>query len=157
MPSKVRILHPPFRETGSEPRFSAEKAPRGVAQLGRALCSGRRGRRFKSCHPDLHGRSKGRPCAFLIAAGTAPPSPRFLEFGGVCLIAAGTAPPSPRFLEFGGVCLIAAGTAPPSPRCVDSAVAVGARYDLPLVLARRPHSRTLPPFLTYQWPPSGYH
>ena len=25
---------------------------RGVAQLGRALRSGRRGRRFKSCHPD---------------------------------------------------------------------------------------------------------
>ena len=53
--------------------------------------------------------------------------------------------------------LIAAGTAPPSPRCVDSAVAVGARYDPRLALARRPHSRTLPPFLAYQWPPSGYH
>ena len=26
--------------------------PRGVAQLGSALRSGRRGRRFKSCHPD---------------------------------------------------------------------------------------------------------
>ena len=25
---------------------------RGVAQFGRALRSGRRGRRFKSCHPD---------------------------------------------------------------------------------------------------------
>ena len=28
------------------------KVPRGVAQLGRALRSGRRGRRFKSCHLD---------------------------------------------------------------------------------------------------------
>ena len=53
--------------------------------------------------------------------------------------------------------LIAAGPAPPSPGCVDSTVAVGARYDPWLVLARRPHSRTLPPFLAYQWPPSGYH
>ncbi len=26
--------------------------PRDVAQLGRALRSGRRGRRFESCHPD---------------------------------------------------------------------------------------------------------
>lgn len=26
---------------------------RGVAQLGRALGSGLRGRRFKSCHPDI--------------------------------------------------------------------------------------------------------
>ena len=29
--------------------------PRGVAQLGSALRSGRRGRRFKSCHPDQGG------------------------------------------------------------------------------------------------------
>lgn len=28
-------------------------ANRDVAQLGRALRSGRRGRKFKSCHPDL--------------------------------------------------------------------------------------------------------
>jgi hypothetical protein len=38
---------------------------RGVAQLGSALRSGRRGRRFKSCHPDLKlqplfGASRGR-------------------------------------------------------------------------------------------------
>ncbi len=32
---------------------------RGVAQLGSALRSGRRGRRFKSCHPDFTGE---RPC-----------------------------------------------------------------------------------------------
>ena len=31
-----------------------------------------------------------------------------------------------------------------------------ARDDSPLALARRPHSRTLPSFLAYQWPPSGY-
>jgi hypothetical protein len=38
--------------------------PRGVAQLGSARRSGRRGRRFKSCHPDSHGpgstRNQGR-------------------------------------------------------------------------------------------------
>ena len=32
---------------------AAEAAIRGVAQLGRALASGARGRRFKSCHPDF--------------------------------------------------------------------------------------------------------
>ena len=31
---------------------SGWRLPRGVAQLGSALRSGRRGRRFKSCHPD---------------------------------------------------------------------------------------------------------
>ncbi len=29
------------------------RVTRGVAQLGRALVLGTRGRRFKSCHPDL--------------------------------------------------------------------------------------------------------
>ena len=33
------------------------QAPRGVAQLGRALGSGPRGRKFKSCHPDLTGQN----------------------------------------------------------------------------------------------------
>jgi hypothetical protein len=32
---------------------AAKAASRGVAQLGRALASGARGRRFKSCHPDF--------------------------------------------------------------------------------------------------------
>ena len=36
---------------GSNPTSSAKKY-RDVAQLGSALRSGRRGRRFKSCHPD---------------------------------------------------------------------------------------------------------
>ncbi len=31
---------------------------RGVAQLGRALRSGRRGRRFNSCHPDQNSTIK---------------------------------------------------------------------------------------------------
>src|SRR5690606_26211525 len=46
---------------------AARHEPRGVAQLGSALRSGRRGRRFKSCHPDhtrtgpdLRKRSQGR-------------------------------------------------------------------------------------------------
>jgi len=45
--------------TWSAPSAASDRlftAPRGVAQLGSALRSGRRGRRFKSCHPDkCHG------------------------------------------------------------------------------------------------------
>jgi len=36
----------------SVPSRAGQGQPRGVAQLGSALRSGRRGRRFKSCHPD---------------------------------------------------------------------------------------------------------
>ncbi len=39
----------------------AARLPRGVAQLGRALRSGRRGPRFKSAHPDHTSRLSGRP------------------------------------------------------------------------------------------------
>ena len=38
------------------------RLPRGVAQLGSALRSGRRGRRFKSCHPDQHNRRSKALC-----------------------------------------------------------------------------------------------
>jgi len=38
------------RQSFVEPVSQDKK--RGVAQPGRALRSGRRGRRFKSCHPD---------------------------------------------------------------------------------------------------------
>lgn len=38
------------KESFNRIRLSAHD--RGVAQLGSALRSGRRGRRFKSCHPD---------------------------------------------------------------------------------------------------------
>jgi hypothetical protein len=42
-------------------------ADRDVAQLGSALRSGRRGRRFKSCHPDQQKRvSPGRPSFFIF-------------------------------------------------------------------------------------------
>lgn len=34
------------------------KSHRGVAQFGRALRSGRRGRKFESCHLDHHGHTK---------------------------------------------------------------------------------------------------
>ena len=49
--------HPPPRGlAGFGPRLGASGRlgglPRGVAQLGSARRSGRRGRRFKSCHPD---------------------------------------------------------------------------------------------------------
>ncbi len=38
--------------TGGIKRSKKEKVFRNVAQPGRALRSGRRGRRFKSCHSD---------------------------------------------------------------------------------------------------------
>ena len=38
-------------------RYGANRTSRGVAQLGRALRSGRRGRGFKSRHPDQHSRA----------------------------------------------------------------------------------------------------
>ncbi len=41
-----------------------ENSKRGVAQFGRALRSGRRGRKFESCHLDQKRTSKG--CPFLI-------------------------------------------------------------------------------------------
>ena len=42
---------------------------RGVAQFGRALRSGRRGRRFKSCHPDEKERRENpMDSLFLCAA-----------------------------------------------------------------------------------------
>ena len=37
---------------------SHDKTQRDVAQLGSALRSGRRGRRFKSCHPDQKMKKK---------------------------------------------------------------------------------------------------
>ena len=43
---------------------------RGVAQLGRALASGARGRRFKSCHPDFaRNIERARRLRFSTAAG----------------------------------------------------------------------------------------
>ena len=48
------------RATGPEHRRPSDRLlafHRGVAQLGSALRSGRRGRRFKSCHPDHSPRS----------------------------------------------------------------------------------------------------
>ena len=52
--------------------LDSSTAPRGVAQLGSARRSGRRGRRFKSCHPDplLRGR-RWRPLS--RSAGVAGP------------------------------------------------------------------------------------
>ena len=47
---------------------AAERKHRDVAQLGRALRSGRRGRRFKSCHPDHSKtrRSRAISLAFFV-------------------------------------------------------------------------------------------
>ena len=69
--------HPPSPKTGTSnrPRGRSETAPnvdrsngvarivacpRDVAQPGRALRSGRRGRRFKSCHPDSKSKAARR-------------------------------------------------------------------------------------------------
>lgn len=41
-------------------RHLVKWCPRDVAQLGSALRSGRRGRRFESCHPDFHFPGPGR-------------------------------------------------------------------------------------------------
>lgn len=45
---------------------------RGVAQLGSALRSGRRGRRFKSCHPDHMKAQIRRIWAFVVFGGATP-------------------------------------------------------------------------------------
>ena len=47
--------------------------PRGVAQLGSARRSGRRGRRFKSCHPDSHGPGSNRNQGRSASPGAVPP------------------------------------------------------------------------------------
>jgi hypothetical protein len=41
---------------------------RDVAQLGSALRSGRRGRRFKSCHPDSNKVNSGKPFKGLASS-----------------------------------------------------------------------------------------
>lgn len=55
---------------------------RGVAQLGRALASGARGRRFKSCHPD----QKFAQMAELVDALGSGPSEVFLRGGSSPLL-----------------------------------------------------------------------
>ena len=40
---------------------------RSVAQLGRALRSGRRGRRFKSCHSDFYLQKNAKPVDYSFA------------------------------------------------------------------------------------------
>ncbi len=51
----VNLLAYAFEGSNPSPAifFRVARRHRGVAQLGRARRSGRRGRRFKSCHPDL--------------------------------------------------------------------------------------------------------
>ena len=54
--------------TGNRPWVRIPPAPpyRDVAQLGRALRSGRRGRRFKSCHPDQKSTRLVRDLSILL-------------------------------------------------------------------------------------------
>ena len=55
---------------------------RDVAQFGRALRSGRKGRRFKSCHPDFLFRGVAQLVARLLweqdVGGSSPFTPIFL-------------------------------------------------------------------------------
>ena len=55
---RPRPPEPRRRRPPAAGALDSSTAPRGVAQLGSARRSGRRGRRFKSCHPDalLRGR-----------------------------------------------------------------------------------------------------
>ena len=54
---------------GQRPGVRLVDAPRGVAQLGSARRSGRRGRRFKSCHPDhCSGAADWRPLSRFRAS-----------------------------------------------------------------------------------------
>ena len=59
----------PFSVAGNLPEASS-LFYRSVAQLGRALRSGRRGRRFKSCHSDF----------FILRNTTKPVDPGFVVF-----------------------------------------------------------------------------
>jgi hypothetical protein len=77
-------MNKPQRQPDSEPertsaRLHTATQPRGVAQLGSALRSGRRGRRFKSCHPDglrgrplESGRSLFHTCLTTLPSGRSP-------------------------------------------------------------------------------------
>ena len=66
-PGRPATVHPLGRRHAG--RLDCVAAPRGVAQLGSARRSGRRGRRFKSCHPDfpLRGR-RWRPLSAVCGA-----------------------------------------------------------------------------------------
>jgi hypothetical protein len=53
------------------PHHDGAGGSRGVAQLGSALRSGRRGRRFKSCHPDCIAAGQ-RPAPEMVRASLLP-------------------------------------------------------------------------------------
>ena len=48
------------------PELGFSEVLRDVAQLGSALRSGRRGRRFKSCHPDQNKKVAQRAAFFVL-------------------------------------------------------------------------------------------
>ena len=77
--------------TATNQRTTIPQIHRGVAQPGRALRSGRRGRRFKSCRPDqTHMKAVRRACrtAFSLCAehvwslGGGSPPPNLMEVKG---------------------------------------------------------------------------
>ena len=64
---------PPPQKTTKKRWGRAESHYRRVAQLGRALRSGRRGRRFKSCRADVE-KSTSREYSFLISCDSLIPA-----------------------------------------------------------------------------------
>ena len=54
--------------------------PRGVAQFGRALRSGRRGRKFKSCHLDQKKRYQMKGISFYLVCTRLELAAGFSEF-----------------------------------------------------------------------------
>ena len=48
------------------PELGFSEVLRDVAQLGSALRSGRRGRRFKSCHPDQNEKDRVRDTVLFV-------------------------------------------------------------------------------------------
>ena len=55
-----------LRKSGGIIIYVVYRSYRDVAQFGRALRSGRRGRRFKSCHPDQNGKQIALLCGLFF-------------------------------------------------------------------------------------------
>ena len=62
-------MHGYFVGTKASCIFANDSSFRDVAQPGSALRSGRRGRRFKSCHPDFFRLSKLLGGLFFVHSG----------------------------------------------------------------------------------------
>ena len=61
-----------LRKSGGIIIYVVYRSYRDVAQFGRALRSGRRGRRFKSCHPDQNGAKESLAPFFFVRKNKRP-------------------------------------------------------------------------------------